>query len=96
MENDDTDDKNLIKKKNILQSLVDIEKNNVKKDRTIEFLISKRVESLEEKWRLVQESENNDVKMVQCEYCDFYVKNQRGLQLHMNAKHVITKVNNQL
>ena len=94
VKNNDTDEKNLLKKRNILQRLVDIEKTNTEKDKTVEFLCE-RVESLEEKLKQVQESENNDVdklKLVLCEYCDFSAKNQRGLKLHMNAKHEITKV----
>ena len=94
MKNNETDDKNLLKKRSILQRLVDIEEKNVEKDKTIEFL-SERVESLEGKLKQVQESENNDVdnlKLVPCEYCDFSAKNQRGLKLHMNAKHEVTKV----
>ena len=94
MKNNETDDKYLLKKRNILQRLVDIEEMNVEKDKTIKFL-SERVESLEGKLKQVQESENNDVdnlKLVPCEYCDFSAKNQRGLKLHMNAKHEVTKV----
>ena len=30
--------------------------------------------------------------MVPCELCDFFAKNERGLKLHMKAKHEITKV----
>ena len=30
--------------------------------------------------------------MVPCEYCDFSAKNERGMKLHLKAKHEITKV----
>ena len=63
MKNKETDDKYLLKKRNILQRLVDIEEMNVEKDITIKFL-KEKVESLEGKLKQLQESENNDVDIL--------------------------------
>ena len=81
------DGKNIPQKKNILERLEALEKTNDEKDTIIEFL-KKRVDKLEDK--LKQESENKEE--ISCELCDFIAKNERGLKLHMKAKHEITKM----
>ena len=53
----------------------------VKLELTLEKLNSNESEEVE-----------NCAKMVPCELCDFSAKNERGLKLHMEAKHEITKV----
>ena len=93
MKTNETEEKNLMKKKNILQRLEALEKLNNEKDTTIKFL-SERLDSLESTLKQVNEDENVEKasNFVTCEYCDFHAKNDRGLKLHMKAKHEITKV----
>ena len=73
----------------------DIEKLNDEKDLTIKFL-SERVVKLELTLEKLNSNENEEVqncaKMVPCELCDFFAKNEIGLKLHMKSKHEITKV----
>ena len=82
-----------MKKKNILHRIEDIEKLNDEKDMTIKFL-SEKVEKLELSLKSIHETDEveNFAKMVPCEFCDFSAKNERGLKLHIKAKHEITKV----
>ena len=82
-----------MKKRNILQRLEALEKINDEKDATIKFL-SEKVETLESTLKQVGEDEevNKASNLVTCEYCDFLAKNERGLKLHMKAKHEVTKV----
>ena len=73
----------------------EIEKLNDEKDLTIKFL-SERVVKLELTLEKLNSNENEEVqncaKMVPCELCDFFAKNEIGLKLHMKSKHEITKV----
>ena len=86
------DEKSIPKKKYILQRLEAIEKINDEKDKTIEFLIV-RVEKLELNLQQVIENRADEVQTLSsCEFCDFFGKNERGLKLHMKAKHEVTKV----
>ena len=61
----------------------------------IESLYEK-INKLEEKANQMDEnSETNiekSVEKIKCEYCDFVARNQRGLQLHVKAKHDINKI----
>ena len=45
---------------------------------------------------LLHQIENDEtekaVSLVPCEFCDFCAKNERGLKLHIKARHEITKV----
>jgi len=90
----ESEERNALKKKNMLQRLEDLEKQNDEKDAIIKVLCE-RVEKLELK---LQDKENEPeaiektVNTIPCEYCDFCAKNERGLKLHINAKHEITKV----
>ena len=91
----ETSEKHLLRKKNILQRLVDLEEINIEKDTKINLLLEK-VEKLE---NTIDQSHNskqcenvNKCESINCEYCDFTAKNQRGLQLHVKAKHEIMKI----
>ena len=85
----ESEERNSLKKRNILQRLEDLENENDEKDKTIKFL-AERVE------KLLHQIENDETEkttnLVPCEYCDFCAKNERGLKLHIKAKHEITKV----
>ena len=89
------EERNSLRKKNILKRLEDIEKLNEEKDKIIKFLTDS-VEKLKLNLKEVNENKVEDVenaaKMVACEYCDFSAKNERGMKLHIKAKHEITKV----
>ena len=91
----ETSERHLVRKKNILQRLVDLEKTDVEKDTKINLLLEK-VEKLEEVISQTNNSKQcesgNRCESIQCEYCDFAAKNQRGLQLHVKAKHEIMKI----
>ena len=56
--------------------------------------LTERVDKLE--FSLHQLDENDESEkashLVPCEYCDFLAKNERGLKLHIKAKHEVTKV----
>ena len=88
-------ERNLQMKKNILERLEVIEKINEEKYVRIKYLADK-VEKLENS--LSQDKYNQNLESDEpselnpCEYCDFQAKNQRGLQLHIKAKHEVTKV----
>ena len=86
---DESEERNSLKKKNILQRLEDLENKNNEKDKTIEFL-TERID------KLTHQIENDETEkaasLVPCEFCDFCAKNERGLKLHIKAKHEITKV----
>ena len=52
-------------------------------------------DKIEECLKNIHEIEKDEIEhknMVPCEYCEFAAKNERGLKLHMKAKHEITKV----
>ena len=86
------DEKNWNKKKNIIERLVELEKINCEKDNQI-LLLTERIELLEHKNKTPDSQESdNPCESFQCEYCDFVAKNQRGLQLHIKAKHEVKKV----
>ena len=84
----------ITQKKNILERVEALEKINVEKDVTINIL-SSRIEKLEQSLNKAFENEKEEAMshiLVPCEYCDFEAKNERGLKLHVKAKHEITKV----
>ena len=89
----ESEERYALKKKNILHRLEDLEKLNDEKDIAIRILYEK-VEKLEFKLQEAQEIEPEDLEknLIQCEYCDFPAKNERGLKLHNKAKHEVTKV----
>ena len=90
----ETDEKNMLKKKNILQRIEELEKLNDEKDIKIKVLVEK-VENLENKAQEIRENEPvhvNSPETTTCEYCDFSTNNERRLRLHMKEKHEITKV----
>ena len=81
----ETDEKNMLKKKNILQRIEELEKLNDEKDIKIKVLVEK-VETLENKAKEILENEPihvNSPELATCEYCDFSTKNKRRLKLHM-------------
>ena len=80
--------KHLLRKKNILERIEEIEKTNAEKDLIIKSLTEK-VKNLEEK---SEETNEKEYDKFQCEYCEFSARNQRGLQLHVKAKHDVKKV----
>ena len=90
----ETDERNMLKKKNILQRIEELEKLNDGKDIKIKVLVEK-VENLENKAKEILENEPvhvNSPDLTTCEYCDFSTKSERRLKLHMKEKHEITKV----
>ena len=86
---DESEERNSLKKKNILERLEDLERKSEEKDKIIE-LLSERVD------KLLSQIENDETEkaasLAPCEYCDFFAKNERGIKLHVKAKHEITKV----
>ena len=86
---DESEERNSLKKKNILQRLEDLENKNNEKDKTIAFL-TERVDKLLH--QIEHDETEKAVNLVPCELCDFYAKNERGLKLHIKARHEITKV----
>ena len=86
------DERNNLKKKNIMERVEDLERVNKEIDDIIEFFKTK-LEDIQKKIMTPGDEEvENSEKMVHCEFCDFAAKNQRGMQLHIKAKHDITKV----
>ena len=60
-----------------------------KKDKIIE-LLSERVDKL--LCQIKNSETEKAASLAPCEYCDFFEKNERGIKLHVKAKHEITKL----
>ena len=81
-------------KKNILERVEALEKICDDKDKAIEHLTNK-IQKLEQDLSKVYENKKEEAdspESVACEFCEFSAKNERGLKLHMKAKHEITKI----
>ena len=89
----ETEERNTLKKKNVLQRLEDLEGIIDVKDNIIK-LLTERLEKMEQS--LLQIDENERVEktsnQVPCEYCEFLAKSERGLNLHMKKKDEIPKL----
>ena len=87
--------RNLMNKKNILERLEECESINKEKDMKI-MLLTEKLEALEEKFIQNNDCNKCDIEKTSdkhiCEYCQFSAKNERGLQLHIKAKHDVKKV----
>ena len=81
-------------KKNILERVEALEKICDDKDKAIEHLTN-IIQKLEQDLGKVYENKKEEAdspESVACEFCEFSAKNERGLKLHMKAKHEITKI----
>ena len=95
LKKNEADERNSLKKGNILKRIENLEKLNDEKDQTIKFLVDK-VNTLENKSKEVLEnvdsSDINTSELFKCEYCDFSSKSERRFKLHLKEKHEITKI----
>ena len=73
----------------------DLENINKEKDLKI-TLLTEKLEVIEEKVNQTKDSKKSESEKTiddhLCEYCQFSAKNERGLQLHIKAKHDVKKV----
>ena len=63
LKKDDNEERNSLKKKNILQRIEDIENLNDEKDRKIKFLID-TIEKLEQSLKQIHENKNEEVEKI--------------------------------